>query len=179
MRTSGGIEAMSLSADGQRLMVFLEKPLLDETGFIRGFEFDLASRRFLPITHRYPMSPGSTSVGELATLSERAFLFIERDDSEGVSTRPSTSIWARWVPGQPLSKRLVVDLLQLADPAAGRERVSRATSGWARALPSPTSRSSRCCRAGRVTCSWPTTTTCRLASDVTAAPGPLTTASSF
>ena len=117
VRTSGGIEAMSLSADGQRLMVFLEKPLLDETGFIRGFEFDLASRRFLPITHRYPMSPGSTSVGELATLSERAFLFIERDDSEGrLDATKHVYLGEVGAPGQPLSKRLVVDLLQLADP---------------------------------------------------------------
>ena len=117
VRTSGGIEAMSLSADAQRLIVFLEKPLADETGFIRGFEFDLASRRFLPATHRYPLSPGSTSVGEMATLSERAFLFIERDDSEGrLDATKHIYLGQRGDPGQPFSKRLIVDLLQLADP---------------------------------------------------------------
>lgn len=117
VRASGGIEALSLSADGTRLIVFLEKPLTDEAGFVRGFEFDLAQKRFLPIEHRYPLTPGSTSIGELAALSDRHWLFIERDDSQGrLDGRKHIYLAERGPPGQPLRKRLIVDLQQLDNP---------------------------------------------------------------
>lgn len=117
VRASGGIEAMSLSSDGRRLVLFLEKPLSDESGFVRGFEFDLASRRFLPTEHRYPLTAGSTSIGAVHALSDRAWLFIERDDSEGrLDGRKHIYVAERGAAGQPLRKRLLVDLLRIANP---------------------------------------------------------------
>jgi len=117
VRTSGGLEAMALTADGQRLLLFLEKPLQDEADFVRGYEFELATRRFLPVEHRYPLSPGSTSIGELAVLSERSVLFLERDDSEArLDGRKQIYLVEDLGTGAPLGKRLLVDLMALADP---------------------------------------------------------------
>ncbi|MBL9005176.1 MAG: esterase-like activity of phytase family protein [Myxococcales bacterium] len=117
VRPSGGIEAMTLSSDGTRLILFLEKPLHGESGFVRGFEFDLATKRFLSTEYRYPLARGSTSVGELHALSESAFLVIERDDTEGrLDGRKHIYIAERGPPGHPLRKRLLVDLLRIENP---------------------------------------------------------------
>jgi glycerophosphoryl diester phosphodiesterase len=56
-QTRGGIAAMSLSTDGQRLLLFLETPLATGSGCLRGLEFDLATRRFLPTELRLAAQP--------------------------------------------------------------------------------------------------------------------------
>lgn len=122
VRASGGFEGMALSADGSRLLPMLEKPLADEQGFLRVFEFELQSKKYLPAQRRYPLSPGSTAVGEFLLLDQRTGLTLERDDSEG-KLGGLKHIYRVELLGDAsgseaplLSKALLVDLLSIADP---------------------------------------------------------------
>lgn len=122
VRASGGFEGMALSADGSRLLPMLEKPLSDEQGFLRVFEFDLQSKKYLTASHRYPLSPGSTAVGEFLLLDQSTGLTLERDDSEG-KIDGLKHIYRVELAGNSggseaplLSKKLLVDLLRIEDP---------------------------------------------------------------
>lgn len=123
VRASGGFEGMALSADGTRLLPMLEKPLADEQGFLRVFEFDLRSRQYLAAQRRYPLNEGATSVGEFLLLDERTGLTLERDDSEGSLTglKHIYQVELAPTPGTdaqpaPMSKQLLVNLLDIPDP---------------------------------------------------------------
>lgn len=124
VRTSGGFEGMAQSPSGTHLLPMLEKPLAGESGFVRGFEYDLTTRRYLPVEYRYPLEPAATAVPEFLLLGEadgrRRGLVIERDDREG-----RLDAWKRIyevtfpAPGSTpvtLGKRLRADLLRIPDP---------------------------------------------------------------
>jgi glycerophosphoryl diester phosphodiesterase len=119
VRASGGFEGMALSADGTRLLPVLEKPLVDEQGFVRVFEFDLRDKRYLPAQHRYALTPGATAVSEFLLLDEHTGLALERDDSEG-SLSGLKHIYRFELPHdpgeRPLGKELMVNLMDIADP---------------------------------------------------------------
>lgn len=121
VRASGGFEGMALSADGSRLLPMLEKPLADEQGFLRVFEFEIPSKKYLPASYRYPLSPGSTAVGEFLMLDQRTGLTLERDDSEGKLDGLKHIYRVELADGAggsetPLRKELLVDLLRIGDP---------------------------------------------------------------
>lgn len=123
VRASGGFEGMALSADGTRLLPVLEKPLVDEQGFVRVFEFDLRDKRYLPAQHRYALTPGATAVSEFLLLDEHTGLALERDDNEG-SLTALKHIYRFELPHAdaggasdvPLAKERIVDLMDIADP---------------------------------------------------------------
>jgi glycerophosphoryl diester phosphodiesterase len=122
VRSSGGFEGMALSADGSRLLPMLEKPLADEQGFLRVFEFDLRDKKYLPTQRRYPLSPGSTAVGEFLLVDQRTGLALERDDSEGKLDGLKHIYRVELPEGGSgsdtplLPKELLVDLLKIKDP---------------------------------------------------------------
>lgn len=118
VRTSGGLEGMAISSDGTRLLPMLEKPLEGDTSrTLIIFELDLGAQDFSENTWRYELDEGSTSIGDFVMIDDVRGLVIERDDSEGdlggfkviyeITLGP---------PGELVTKRPLVDLLNVPDP---------------------------------------------------------------
>ena len=124
VRTSKGFEGLAASADGRRLYALLEGPLTtdrarDAASELRILEFDLARNAFTGRSWRYPLEGPGLMIGELAYWRDGSYLVIERDDLWGEAARVKR-IYAvdleGAAPGDLLKKRLVVDLLDIADP---------------------------------------------------------------
>ena len=115
---------MAFSADGARLLPRLEEPLVDEQGFLRMFEFDIASQQYLPREHRYPLEPGATAVGEFLLIDADSGPTIERDDSERKLDGLKRIYRVAFSEGSTdANKSLLVDLLRIPDP--GRRRMAK------------------------------------------------------
>jgi glycerophosphoryl diester phosphodiesterase len=124
--TSGGFEGMALSADGTRLLPLLEAPLAGHSPArnLALFEFLLATKQYSGVRYNYPLDARGTNIGDYVMFSPTRGLVIERDGSQGrldgfkaiyeVELRPSGGTAT---PGT-VGKRLAVDLLDIADPAA-------------------------------------------------------------
>jgi len=124
-RSSGGFEGMALGAEGKLLYPMLEKPLQTGSGHLSIFVFDPAQRRFLQEKPGeawlyYPLDEGSTAIGALTSYGDSSLLVIERDSGEGTAARIKRIYLVdadnRDEQGV-MRKKLVVDLLNIADPA--------------------------------------------------------------
>jgi glycerophosphoryl diester phosphodiesterase len=118
VQASGGFEGMAITPDGKRLLALLEKPLAGGDGrTLLIHEYDIASRRYTGVTHRYVLEEGATSVGDFILFSDTHGLAIERDNSQGRLDGLKRIYEVKLVGnGQPVQKRLAVDLLKIADP---------------------------------------------------------------
>lgn len=118
VQPSGGLEGMALSADGRRLHPMLEKPLVgSEDRELLIFEYDLEGGAFTERTWRYPLAVEATAIGDFLMVDDRRGLVIERDDNEGdLEAFKRIFLLELDQPGELVSKRLLVDLMQIDDP---------------------------------------------------------------
>lgn len=115
---SGGFEGMALSSDGQRLLPLLEKPLAaGEANTLLIHEFDLSTRRYTGVRHKYLLEPRGRAIGDFVMFNERPGLIIERDDTQG-DMSGFKAIYQITLQGANLlvGKELAVDLLRIQDP---------------------------------------------------------------
>ncbi|MDF1505162.1 esterase-like activity of phytase family protein, partial [Roseisolibacter sp. H3M3-2] len=120
---SRGFEPMALSIDGKTLYPMLEGALVGETDPRRRYihEFDVRSRAYTGTRWQYRTDaafPGAV-IGDLTALDQHRFVLIERDDFQGAQARQKKIylVDLRRVDAEGyLEKRLVLDLLAIADP---------------------------------------------------------------
>lgn len=122
---SGGFEGMALDRDKGILYPMLEKALPGKPGILEIFAFDIDQEKFLPFEQpaavmRYPLDEGAHAVGAFQYLGGGAFLTVERDSEQGSNARIKRIYRVRQgvVNEQGLlRKELLVDLLNISDPA--------------------------------------------------------------
>jgi len=116
-QTSGGFEGMALSADGTRLLPLLEKPLTgDDPRTLRIHEFDIADRAYTGVDYRYVLDERGEAIGDFVLHGARHGLVIERDNTQGDLDGFKAIFEIRLgEPGEPVTKRLVADLLRIDD----------------------------------------------------------------
>ncbi|MDY7103154.1 MAG: esterase-like activity of phytase family protein [Actinomycetota bacterium] len=126
---SGGFEGMALNASGTHLYPLLEKPLLGADGEpgteLLISEFDLAAGAYTDAAWTYPLNERGSAIGDFTMFSDTEGLVIERDSSQGDLDGFKAIYRVTFgEPGTPVTKELVVDLLDIADPhglATGEE----------------------------------------------------------
>jgi hypothetical protein len=118
---SNGFEGMAISKDGRTLYPTLEGAVTgDEPTFRRMYEFDIASRSYSDKRRTYRVGAASFLVSDLTALDGHRLVALERDNFEGLAAAHKQGFVVnlrRTRPDGALSKRPVVDLLDLADPA--------------------------------------------------------------
>ncbi|WP_109507581.1 esterase-like activity of phytase family protein [Nocardioides speluncae] len=120
---SRGFEGMALSADGKRLYPINEGALRGDADPRRRVlhEFDIKRRAYTDREWNYRTDEAfpNAVIGDLTAIDRHRFLLIERDDAQGADAlqKKLYLIDLRKVDGEGyLEKRLVVDLLDIADP---------------------------------------------------------------
>ena len=120
---SRGFEGMALSIDGKTLYPAVEGALRNESDPRRRIinEFDIRARAYTGRTWQYHVDAEfpNALIGDLTALDEHRLILIERDDFQGAEARQKKIylIDLRRVGGDGfLEKRLVLDLLAIADP---------------------------------------------------------------
>jgi hypothetical protein len=123
IRASRGFEPMALSIDGKTLYPMLEGALRNDPDPRRRIinEFDLRTKTYTGRTWQYHTDAAfqDAVIGDMTALDEHRFVLIERDDFQGADARQKKIylIDLRRVDVQGfLEKRLVLDLLRIADP---------------------------------------------------------------
>lgn len=118
VRTSGGFEGLALRVDPPALLPMLERPLLDAPAQeLVIHEFDLVQKTYTDRRWTYPLDPRGVAVGEFVLDAAGHGLVIERDASEGdLGGYKAIHTIELGAPGPVQGKRLLVDLLAIADP---------------------------------------------------------------
>lgn len=117
--TSGGFEGMALSQDGRTLYPLLERPLTGASPTrLQISEFSLSTRRYTDRRWFYPLDARGTNIGDFVLFNaQNQALVIERDGSQGnVAGYKAIHRIGLGAPGTDVSKSLLVDLQNLADP---------------------------------------------------------------
>ena len=117
---SSGFEGMALSANGRKLHPVLEAAVTgDDPRLRRVYTFDLRTRRFDPGFRSYFVDDPSYNVADFTLLEGRRFVALERDNLQGPAARHKKAYVVRLgaLNGSPVTKRLVLDQLAIADPA--------------------------------------------------------------
>lgn len=115
---SRGFEGLSLLPGTTRLLALLEAgSAADAPGGTRLLEFDIATRRWTGRSWRYRFEPLGVAASEVACFAPDGCLVVERDDGHGPQAR-FKQVFAVTLgpPGGEMAKRLVADLLRIADP---------------------------------------------------------------
>jgi hypothetical protein len=110
---------MAISPDGKRLHPLLEQPLVgDPAGELRRFTYDLTTRRW-SARARHRLDDGAVAIGTPWLSTDRRGPIIERGNAQGAAARVKR-VYAVTLgaAGAVTSKRLAVDLLDIADPAS-------------------------------------------------------------
>jgi hypothetical protein len=119
--SSGGFEGMAMAPDGKTLYPMLEKAVTGDDPQLRRInEFDLRSEQYTAMRWWYRLDPGSVSIGDFTQLDEHRFVVIERDNGQGTSAHVKRiyEVDLRDVGSDgTLTKKLVVDLMDIADPS--------------------------------------------------------------
>ena len=121
-RGSGGFEGMALSPDGETLYPLLEKPLVGAPeGELLIHAFDVDEAEYTGDQFIYQLDPEADAIGDFILYSEGEGLVIERDNSQGVAAleggfKKVFQVTLRGE-GSPVEKEVLVDLLQIRDPA--------------------------------------------------------------
>ncbi len=122
--TSGtGFQGMALSSDGATLWPI--RASADEREW-HLYEFDIASRQYTGVRYRYPLAEAGHRVGALVMLDDSTGLAIEHDTTEAtLSGYKRVHEITLASPDQPVTKRELIDLSEIADP----ERVGIGAEG--------------------------------------------------
>jgi hypothetical protein len=123
LRASRGFEGMALTPDGRRLYPVIEGALRDDPDPRRRVvhEFDLRDRAYTGRTWQYRVDPAfpDALVSDFTAVDRHRFVLIERDGGQGADARQKKVYLVdlrRTDSEGYLVKRLVVDLLRVADP---------------------------------------------------------------
>ena len=125
LNASNGFEATALSSDGRRLYPILEGPLVaDATADPRRRvvnEFDIKARAYTGRTWTYRTDEAfpTAVIGDATSIDRNRFLVVERDNGQGPDAKQKKIYLVdlrRTEPTGELTKTLVVDLLDIADP---------------------------------------------------------------
>jgi hypothetical protein len=120
LASSGGFEGMALAPDGKTLYPMLEKAVTgDDPQLRRIYEFDVGSKQYAGPRWWYRLDVGAVSIGDFTQLDEHRFMVIERDGGQGTAAHLKRiyEVDLRDVGSDgALSKKLVVDLMNIADP---------------------------------------------------------------
>jgi glycerophosphoryl diester phosphodiesterase len=116
---SRGFEAMDLAGDNKTLVTILEGPVTgDAPRALRVQRFDTTAGKWLPATLIYELDADTVSVTDLSRIEANRFVVVERDDLQGDAAK-AKRVYAidldRAVPGKPLTKKLVIDLLSIGN----------------------------------------------------------------
>jgi glycerophosphoryl diester phosphodiesterase len=120
---------MDLAGDDKTLVTILEGPVAgDPPKALRVQRFDTASGKWLPFTLIYELDADTVSVTDISRIEGNRFVVIERDDLEGDAAK-AKRVYSidldKALPGKPLQKKLVVDLLSIGN-ARGLAQVALA-----------------------------------------------------
>jgi len=116
---SRGFEAMDLAGDGKTLVTILEGPVKGEPARqLRVQRYDTAAGKWLPFTLIYELDADTVSVTDMSRIEGNRFVVIERDDLEGDAAK-AKRVYSidldKALPGKPLAKKLVIDLLAIGN----------------------------------------------------------------
>jgi glycerophosphoryl diester phosphodiesterase len=118
---SNGFEGMAISPDGRTLYPILEGPVGGDDPHVRRVhEFDVDARSYTGRGWSYEVADPSFLVSDFTALDPGRFVALERDNFQGTAARHKQGFVVELrgsQPGTVLSKRRVVDLLDLRDPA--------------------------------------------------------------
>jgi len=130
--SSRGFEAMDLAADGKTLVTLLEGTVTgDAARQLRVQRFDTSTGKWLPGTHIYELDADAQSVTDMSLIQANRFVVIERDDQAGEAAR-AKRVYSidldKAVPGKPLAKKLVIDLLSIRNTRGLAEGIAPGTA---------------------------------------------------
>jgi len=116
---SRGFEAMDLAGDNKTLVTILEGTVAgDAPKSLRLQRYDTAAGKWLTGTLIYELDPDTVSVTDMSRIEGNRFVVIERDDLEGDAAK-AKRVYSidldKAVPGKPVSKKLVIDLLAIGN----------------------------------------------------------------
>ena len=116
---SHGFEAMDLAGDNKTLVTILEGTVTgDPPRSLRVQRYDTAAQKWLPGTLIYELDPDTVAVTDLSRIDANRFVVIERDDQQGDAAK-AKRVYSidldRVLPGKPLAKKLVIDLLAIGN----------------------------------------------------------------
>jgi hypothetical protein len=124
IRASRGFEGMAMSVDGKTLYPINEGALRNDPDPRRRvlYEFDLRDRAYSDRTWQYRVDAAfpDAVIGDLTAVDRHRFVLIERDDAQGADARQKKIYLIdlrRTDADGFLEKRLVLDLLHIADPS--------------------------------------------------------------
>ncbi len=118
VKASGGFEGMAITPDGKKLLPLLEKPLEGgKAGTLLIHEFDLESRGYTGVRYEYPLEEKGVAIGDFVLVDDAHGLVIERDGFEHAQATHKALFEVKLKgDGQPVQKRLAVDLLHIDNP---------------------------------------------------------------
>jgi glycerophosphoryl diester phosphodiesterase len=114
-----GFEAMDLAGDGKTLVTILEGVVEgDPPRQLHVQRYDTSAGKWLPGTLIYELDADTMSVTDMSRIEGNRFVVIERDDLEGDAAK-GKRVYSidldKAVPGKPLAKKLVIDLLSIGN----------------------------------------------------------------
>ncbi len=115
---SGGFEGMAITPDGSKLLPLLELPLANgEPGTLLIHEFSLSSKTYNGTRYKYLLDPRGTNIGDFILFGNQRGLVIEREGSQGDLNGFKAIFEIKLAgAGNPVKKKLAVDLLNINDP---------------------------------------------------------------
>jgi hypothetical protein len=116
---SRGLEAMDLSGDDKTLVSVLEGTVAgDPPRTLRVQRYDTAAGKWVGPSLIYELDADTVSVSDMSLIEKNRFVVIERDDLQGDAAR-AKRVYSidldRALPGKPLPKKLVIDLLAIGN----------------------------------------------------------------
>jgi len=116
---SSGFEGMAISPNGKHLFPLLEKPLVDgPAGTLYIHHYDIPAQAYTNERWPYMMGAGATNIGDFVLFNQHQGLVIERDGTQGRLDAIKRIYEVRMGDsGEAVQKELLVDLLNIKDPA--------------------------------------------------------------
>ncbi len=116
---SHGLEAMDLGGDNKTLVSILEGAVIGDAPRTRRVQrYDTAAGKWVGPTLIYELDADTTAVTDMSLIEGNRFVVVERDDLAGEAAR-AKRVYSidldRALPGKPLAKKLVIDLLAIGN----------------------------------------------------------------
>ena len=116
---SRGLESMDLAGDNKTLVSILEGTVGgDAPNTLRVQRYDTSAGKWTGPTLIYELDPDTSSVTDMSLVEGNRFVVIERDNLQGDAARAKRVYSVdldRALPGKPLQKKLVIDLLVIGN----------------------------------------------------------------